>query len=228
VTTQLATVYVSARAKNEFIVNDIVSLSKRTLPLLLAAQLTHGIADVDSKLALATVSAPCCVPVDAFAQVIANALGGTLFVKSALVIAFAVTVTVVTVLRDERTLPVIAAELWQGDAIDIDRLTSQTTSPLETVMVANTGAVMLVEIVAVVAAPTAVPGTISAAIRATNGTWHVVRDISIPTEVYAFSRVQKALLRQFDECNDHANTPLARIRGDMKKPHPKVRSFPSA
>jgi len=170
VTTQLATVYVSARAKNEFIVNDIVSLSKRTLPLLLAAQLTHGIADVDSKLALATVSTPCCVPVDAFAHVMANALGGTLFVKSALVIAFAVTVTLVTVLRDERTLPVIAAELAQGDAIDIDRLTSQTTSPLETVMVANTGAVMLVEIAAVVPAPTAVPGTSGAAIRATNGT----------------------------------------------------------
>jgi hypothetical protein len=163
----LATVYVSARTKNEFIVNDIVSLSKRTLPLLLAAQLTHGIADVDSELALATVRAPCSVPVDAFAHVIANALGGTLLVKSAFVIAFAVTVTLVSVFRDERTLPVIAAELSHGEVTEMDRLTSQTTSPLETVIVARRGAVILVVIVAVVAACAAAPGRTSAAISVT-------------------------------------------------------------
>jgi len=82
----------------------------------------------------------------------AKALGAMLFVEVALLTGAPVTVRLVTVLRDERTLPVMAAELVHGATSDKVLVTSQVTVPLETVIVASTGAVMFAEIVPVVAA----------------------------------------------------------------------------
>ena len=155
----------SAGTRNEFIVNASVSLSERMLPAALAAQLAHATADVESAAALATVSAPCCVPVDASVQLIAKALGAMLFVAVELLIATPVTVRLVTVLRDERTLPEMAAELVHGAASDRVLVTSQVTVPLETVIVASTGAVIFAVIVPVVAAEAAF-GMIRAAMMA--------------------------------------------------------------
>jgi hypothetical protein len=156
---------VSAGTRNELSVNASVSLSERMLPPAFAAQLAHGTAEVDKADAFATVSAPCCVPVDASTQVIANALGAMLAVAPELLIAAPVTVRLVTVLRDERTLPEIAAELVHGDVAERLLVTSQVTVPLETVIVASTGAVMLAVIVPVVAAEAAF-GMIRAAMMA--------------------------------------------------------------
>ena len=155
----------SAGTKNELIVKASVSLRERMLPPAFAAQLAQFTAEVESAAALARVSAPCCVPVDASVQLIAKALAGTLFVAPALLIAAPVTVRAVTVLRDERTLPVIAADDVHGDVSDSEPVTSHVTVPLETVMVARTGAVMLAVMVPVVAA-CAVAGMIAAAMIA--------------------------------------------------------------
>lgn len=92
------------------------------------------------------------MPVDASTQLIAKALGAIVFVALALLIAAPVTVRLVIVLRDERTLPEMAAELVHGDVTDRLLVTSQVTVPLETVIVARTGAVMFAVIVPVVAA----------------------------------------------------------------------------
>jgi hypothetical protein len=162
----LEAVYVSAGTRNELSVNESVSLSERTLPPAFAAQLAQLTAEVESAEALATVSAPCCVPVDASAQLIANALGAIELVELALLIATPVTLRLVIVLRDERTLPEIAAELVHGDTSDKVADTSQVTEPLETVMVASTGAVILAVIVPVVAACAAFGITIAAMMAA--------------------------------------------------------------
>jgi len=159
-------VYVSAGTRNELSVKASESLSERMLPCALAAQLAQGTADSDRAEALATVSAPCCVPVDESTQLIANALGAIVLVAPELLIAAPVTVRLVTVLREERTLPVMAAELVQGAVSDSVLETSQVTVPLETVIVARTGAVMLAVIVPVVAACAAFGTTIAAMMAA--------------------------------------------------------------
>jgi hypothetical protein len=92
----------------------------------------------------------------------AKALGAIEFVAPELLIAAPVTVRLVIVLREERTLPAIAAEVVQGVVAEIELVTSQVTVPLETVIVASTGAVMLAVSVPVVAA-CAAPGRIRAA-----------------------------------------------------------------
>jgi hypothetical protein len=143
---------VSAGTLNESKVNESASLSDRMLPPAFAAQLAQGTAVVASADALATVSAPCCVPVDESTHVIAKAVGAMLLVEPALLIAAPVTVRLVIVLRDERTLPEMAAELVHGDVAERMLVTSQVTVPLLTVMVARTGAVMFAVIVPVVAA----------------------------------------------------------------------------
>jgi len=156
---------VSAGTRYELSVNASVSLSESMLPPALPAQLAQATAEVERAEALATVSAPCCVPVDASRQLIAKALGATLFVAPELLIAAPVTVRLVIVFRDERTLPEIAAELVHGDVADRLLVTSQVTVPLETVIVARTGAVMFAVIVPVVAAAAAF-GMMRAAITA--------------------------------------------------------------
>jgi hypothetical protein len=153
---------VSAGTRNELSVNASVSLSERTLPCPLAAQLAQLTAEVESAAALATVSAPCSVPVDASAQVIANAAGAIEFVAVVLFIAAPVTERLVSVLREERTLPVMAAELVQGAVAESVLVTLHVTVPLVTVIVARTGAVMFAAIEPVVAASAA-----SGAIRTT-------------------------------------------------------------
>jgi hypothetical protein len=152
VTVQLAGVYVSAGTRNELSVKASESLSDRMLPCALAAQLAQFTAEVESAAALAKVSEPCCEPVDESVQLIAKALGAIVFVEPELLIAAPVTERLVIVLRDERTLPVMAAALVQGAAADKVLVMSQVTVPLETVIVARTGAVMLALMVPVVAA----------------------------------------------------------------------------
>jgi hypothetical protein len=166
VTVQLAAVYVSAGTRNELRVNASVSLSERTLPCALAAQLAQLTAEVESAVAVATERAPCNVPVDASAQVIAKALGAIEFVDVALLIAAPVTERLVTVLRDERTLPVTPAELVQGAVVESVLVTLHVTVPLVTVIVARTGAVRFAAIVPVVAACAAIGALRTAAIIA--------------------------------------------------------------
>jgi fatty acid desaturase len=98
-------------------------------------------------------------------QVIPKALGAIVFVEVVLLTATAVTVRLVTVLREERTLPATVAELVHGAVIETLLATSQVTVPLVTVMVARTPAVMLVVSVPVDAA-CATHGTIRAANKA--------------------------------------------------------------
>jgi hypothetical protein len=95
-------------------------------------------------------------------QVISNAVGGMLFVDVLLLTAAPVTVIFVTVLAVERTLPEIAADVVHGAVVDTTLVTLQVTVPLETVIVARTGAVIVSETVPVEAADAPI-GTISAA-----------------------------------------------------------------
>ncbi|MGB8266231.1 MAG: hypothetical protein WCE44_07930 [Candidatus Velthaea sp.] len=75
-----------------------------------------------------------------------------MFVELALLMAAPVTVMLVIVLREDRTPPLMDAALEQGAAAERALVTSQVTVPLETVIVARTGAVRLTVMVPVVAA----------------------------------------------------------------------------
>ncbi len=142
----------SAGTKYEFTVNESVSLIERILPCAFAAQLAQGTVLVERAVALATVRAPCCAPVDESTHVMAKALGETELVELELLIATPVMVRLVAVLRDERTLPEMVAELVHGASSEMTLVVSQLIVPFETVIVARTGAVMFTVTVPVDAA----------------------------------------------------------------------------
>jgi len=157
---------VSAGTRNAFTVKASASLSERMFPVGFAAQFAHDTADVERGAAFATVSAPCCVPVELSVHVIAKALAGTLFVAPELLIAAPVTVRLVTVLRDERTLPETAVPVVHGAASETMVATLQVTVPFVTAIVLNTGATTLALSVPVVAACAGVTKTRFVAITA--------------------------------------------------------------
>jgi hypothetical protein len=142
---------VSAGTSSALTVKASTSLSAMILPLGLAAQLAHGAAALESGAALATLSAPCWVPVELSLHVIAKALAGTLPVAALLTIAAPVTESVVTVLRDERTLPETVVPLVHGAVSETVVATLHVTVALVIAIVARTGAVMFALRVPVVA-----------------------------------------------------------------------------
>jgi hypothetical protein len=68
-----------------------------------------------------------------------------LLVDVLLLTAAPVIVTFVTVLNEERTLPEIEADVVQGAVRETTLVTLHVTVPLETVIVASTGALMVSE-----------------------------------------------------------------------------------
>jgi len=72
-----------------------------------------------------------------------------------LLTAAPVIVSFVIVLKEDRTLPEIAADVVQGAVKDTALVTLQVTVPLETVIVASTGAVIVSETTPVEPAETA-------------------------------------------------------------------------